>query len=183
MNDNWTPIESLTISSRSQGQKIWSGGADFKPETGNKDLDNLLKKQARFIIHDDTLYVNCKGLKYQGCVLGSWYAPGFRYEKDKICFICTKTGKKEAMRASMSGVIGGAIGGAINAAGQVKKRTCYLVNSDEKKVIRITDGYMEELLKEHSELLENFSKLEKEEKESAKVIIEYLNQLQLLNRY
>ena len=74
----------------------------------------------RFIIHNDTLYVNCKGLKYQECALGNWYAPGFRYEKDKICFICTKTGKEEAMKASMSGVIGGAIGGAINAAEQVK---------------------------------------------------------------
>jgi len=183
MNNDWISIDSLTISTRNNGQKTWSGGADFKPLTGNKETDKMLKKEARFIIHDDTLYVNCKGLKYQGCGFGNWYAPGFRYEKDKICFICTKIGKKEAMNMSMFGVLGGAVGGAISASEQMKKRTCYIINSDDKKVIRMTDKYMEELLSSHPQMLEEFNKMKKKDKESADVIINYLHQLQVLSKY
>lgn len=183
MNDNWTSIDSLTITLRNNGQKVWSGGADFKPETGNKETDKMLKKESRFIIHNDTLYVNCKGLKYQGCAFGNWYAPGFRYEKDKICFICTKIGKKESMKMGMFGALGGAVGGAISASEQMKKRTCYIIHSDEKKVIRMTEKYMEELLAPHPEMLEEYNQMKKKEKEAADVIIGYLHRLQLLSKY
>lgn len=96
MNDNWTSIDSLTIALRNNGQKVWSGGADFKPETGNKETDKMLKKESRFIIHNDTLYVNCKGLKYQGSAFGNWYAQGSGTKKTKYVSSVPKLEKRKA---------------------------------------------------------------------------------------
>ena len=79
MDGKFTALENLTIESRSKSKRFWNGGADFKPETGNKETDKLLKKDVKYIIHQDTLYVNCRQLRYQGCKFGNWYAPGFRF--------------------------------------------------------------------------------------------------------
>ena len=67
MDGKFTALENLTIESRSKSKRFWNGGADFKPETGNKETDKLLKKDVKYIIHQDTLYVNCRQLRYQGC--------------------------------------------------------------------------------------------------------------------
>ena len=37
MDGKFTALENLTIESRSKSKRFWNGGADFKPETGNKD--------------------------------------------------------------------------------------------------------------------------------------------------
>lgn len=70
MDGKFTALENLTIESRSKSKRFWNGGADFKPETGNKETDKLLKKDVKYIIHQDTLYVNCRQLRYQGCKFG-----------------------------------------------------------------------------------------------------------------
>ena len=85
MDGKFTALENLTIESRSKSKRFWNGGADFKPETGNKETDKLLKKDVKYIIHQDTLYVNCRQLRYQGCKFGNWYAPGFRFGTGRIC--------------------------------------------------------------------------------------------------
>lgn len=103
MDGKFTALENLTIESRSQSKRFWNGGADFKPKTGDKKTDKLLKKEVKYIIHQDTLYVNCRQLRYEGCRFGSWYAPGFRFGTNKICFIGTKIGKKQISEAVAGG--------------------------------------------------------------------------------
>lgn len=186
MNDNWTAMDTLSFTLRSNGEKKWNGGGDFKPQTGNEKTDKFLKKEARFIIHNDTLYVNCKGLKYQRCVFGSWFTSGFRYGEDKICFVCIKVSRKRAMQSAFTGLVGEAISaaaGANNVFEQYKHQTCYFIDSDKKAVKRMTVKYMENLLSEHPEMLHEFNKMEKKEKERADVILTYLQQLQLLGKY
>ena len=55
MDGKFTALENLTIESRSQSKRFWNGGADFKPKTGDKKTDKLLKKEVKYIIHQDTL--------------------------------------------------------------------------------------------------------------------------------
>ena len=95
MDGKFTALENLTIESRSKSKRFWNGGADFKPETGNKETDKLLKKDVKYIIHQDTLYVNCRQLRYQGCKFGSWYAPGFGFSTESVCMTRTKNKKKK----------------------------------------------------------------------------------------
>lgn len=177
INNQWIALDSLNVESRSQSGKLWGGGADFKPITGNKATDTLLKKQVGFVVYNDTLYVNCHSLKYQGGRLGNWYALGFRFGEDKIGFVFTKLlGMTQAMKT-------GALGGAIGAIDMLKKRTCYFIESDNKKVKRITKEYMEEILKDSPEWLESYRSVDIDRKESADVIIEYLSKLNLLDKY
>lgn len=186
MNNNWITIDSLSFTIRSNGDKNWSGGGDFKPQTGDEKTNKLLKKEARFIIHNDTLYVNCKGLKYQGCKFGNWFTQGFRYGENKICFVCVKVSRKRNMQIAFTGLVGEAISaaaGANNVFEMYKHKTCYFLDSDKKAIQRMTVKYMENLLSEHPELLEEFNKMEKKEKERADIILTYLQRLQLLDKY
>lgn len=42
-----------------------SGGGDFKIYNGDKELDKEIKKKTFAIEIDDTLYINCIGLKFK----------------------------------------------------------------------------------------------------------------------
>ena len=84
MDNKWSYLDSLKIETRSLGNKFWGGGADFKLLTGDGQIDKLLKKQARFVICNDTLLVNCRPLKYGKYRLGNGYAFGFRLGEEKI---------------------------------------------------------------------------------------------------
>ncbi len=183
MDGKFTALENLTIESRSQSKRFWNGGADFKPKTGDKKTDKLLKKEVKYIIHQDTLYVNCRQLRYEGCRFGSWYAPGFRFGTNKICFIGTKIGKKQISEAVAGGMLFGAIGGAIVASKQLKNKVCYLIESDSKKVKLITKNNMSTILLNYPEYSQEYNALPEEKKESAIIVIEYLIKAGLLMRY
>ena len=183
MDGKFTALENLTIESRSQSKRFWNGGADFKPKTGDKKTDKLLKKEVKYIIHQDTLYVNCRQLRYEGCRFGSWYAPGFRFGTNKICFIGTKIGKKQISEAVAGGMLFGAIGGAIVASKQLKNKVCYLIESDSKKVKLITKNNLRTILLNYPEYSQEYNALPEEKKESAIIVIEYLIKAGLLMRY
>ena len=53
-----------------------SGGGDFKIYNGDKELDKEIKKKTFAIEIDDTLYINCIGLKFKKRPIGAWFAPG-----------------------------------------------------------------------------------------------------------
>ncbi|MGL5253413.1 MAG: DUF6563 family protein, partial [Brevinema sp.] len=104
----------------------------------------------------------------------------------KICFVGIKLSKARAIRSAFIGLAGEAIvaaAGANNVFEQYKHQTCYFLDSDKKAVQRMTAKYMENLLSEHPELLEEFNKMEKKEKERADIILTYLQRLQLLGKY
>lgn len=183
MDGKFTALENLTIESRSKSKRFWNGGADFKPETGNKETDKLLKKDVKYIIHQDTLYVNCRQLRYQGCKFGNWYALGFRFGTGRICFISTKIGKEQTSEAVTAGILFGAIGGAIVASKQLKNKACYLIESDDKEVKLITKNNMRTILLNYPEYSQEYNALPEKEKESAAVIIEFLVKTNLLMRY
>ena len=47
MDGKFTALKNLTIESRSKSKRIWNGGADIKPETGNKETEKILKKKVK----------------------------------------------------------------------------------------------------------------------------------------
>ena len=65
LSDTWYPLEKMEFEYRSGNKSLWWGGANYKPITGNKETDKLLKKKARFLMYNDSLYVNNRGAKFQ----------------------------------------------------------------------------------------------------------------------
>lgn len=179
MDNKWSYLDSLKIETRSLGNKFWGGGADFKLLTGDGQIDKLLKKQARFVICNDTLLVNCRPLKYGKYRLGNGYAFGFRLGEEKICFVSLTVGKSEAVQGGLFGLVGG----AVVAADMLESQSCYIISSNSNKVERITSEYMEEFLKESPELLEHYRSVDKKRKGAADVVIEYLSKLGLLYKH
>ena len=71
---------------RSVNQLYLSGGADYEIYSiDNKQLTKYLKKRCYAVRLNDTLYVNCRNIRYKKYRFGSWYAIG-EMVKGKLYF-------------------------------------------------------------------------------------------------
>lgn len=182
-NDKWVTLEdTATIEERTNSQKLWSGGGNFKFTTKNKETDKLLKKEARFIIYEGKMYVNLRKLRAEGITFGSHYAQAYRYAEDKVCFIAPRKTSNAVIIGSM---LGGAIGGAIAVSADLNENpeVCYIMDSNEKKVKQIKAKEVSALLAESPLGPGLYEAYDKESKESAEVIIRQLKKLDLLKPY
>ena len=182
-NDKWINLEdSVWMEGRTKSQKFWSGGGNFKFTTGNKDTDELLKKEARLIIYEGKMYVNLRKLRAKGITFGSHYAQAYRYAEDKVCFIAPR---KTSNAVIMGGVLGGAIGGAIAVSADLNENpeVCYIMDSNEKKVKQIKAKEMSALLAESTLGPGLYETYDKASKESAEVVIRQLKKLGLLKPF
>lgn len=182
-NDKWINLEdSVWMEERTKSQKFWSGGGNFKFTTGNKDTDELLKKEARLIIYEGKMYVNLRKLRAKGITFGSHYAQAYRYAEDKVCFIAPR---KTSNAVIMGSVLGGAIGGAIAVSADLNENpeVCYIMDSNEKKVKQIKAKEMSALLAESTLGPGLYETYDKASKESAEVVIRQLKKLGLLKPF
>ncbi len=182
-NDKWINLEdSVWMEGRTKSQKFWSGGGNFKFTTGNKDTDELLKKEARLIIYEGKMYVNLRKLRAKGITFGNHYAQAYRYAEDKVCFIAPR---KTSNAVIMGGMLGGAIGGAIAVSADLNENpeVCYIMDSNEKKVKQIKAKEMSALLAESTLGPGLYETYDKASKESAEVVIRQLKKLGLLKPF
>ena len=182
LNDEWYPLEQLSFEYRSGNKSLWWGGSNYKPKTGDKRTDKLLKKNARFIIHNDSLYVNCRGLKVEGNVLGNWYSSAMVYDRGRILFIAIST--KARSNTSGAAFMFGMIGGAIAASSNKGNYQCYVLSpstADDGFVEPIDEQFMLKLLEGHDDLLAEYKAASKEQKSySPNVVIPILRKLGLV---
>ena len=113
---------------------------------------NSIKKKTFAIEIDDTLYINCIGLKFKKRPIGAWFAPGLIC-KGKVYFTAIPTGSNAAMAF-------GVVGAAVQSANAASSRVFYEVDDSEKKLKldRVDSKKMEELLQRYPELLERYQK-------------------------
>ena len=182
MNNIWHSLEQLEFEYRSGNKSLWWGGANYKPITGDKETDKILKKNARFLIHNDSLYVNCRGFAVKGLKFGNWYSSACVYDKDQFLFIAlsTKSRSNTAGAAMMFGVLGGAIAASSND----DDYQCYILtptSTDDAIIKPIDEKYMLELLEGHEDLQAEYQAIEKKKQRySPKVIIPILKKLGLV---
>lgn len=172
----------MRLEERSDSQKFWSGGGNFKFTTGDKERDKYLKKEVRFIIYEDQMYVNLRKLRAKGIAFGSHYARAYRYAENKVCFVAPR---KASNTVVMGGVFGGAIGAAVAVSADMSHNSevCYIMDSDEKKVKQIKAKEMSALLAESPLGPGLYETYDKAAKESAEVVIRQLKKLDLLKPY
>ena len=76
LNETSSSTLNVIKEKRNKKQLFMSGGGDFKIYNGDKELDKEIKKKTFAIEIDDTLYINCIGLKFKKRPIGAWFAPG-----------------------------------------------------------------------------------------------------------
>lgn len=183
MNNKWTDINIVRVEERSNDSKVFSGGGDFKLIAETEEANELLKKEARFVIYDGALYVNCRSLRCEKMRFGNWYARGYRLDYENICFIGTTVSKEAQQKVATYGYAFGLIGSFIAANNQIKNRSCYILTSDSSTVYRVSSKYMGAFLRNSPQLRKEYTKVDKKKKESPEVVLEYFNKLQLLSNY
>lgn len=169
MDNKWEELDSIHIKTHSKSHQMWWGGSDFAFTTGNKSIDKLLKKEAFAIAIDDTLYVNCRDLRFEGTPFGNGYVKARRIGKRSLLIVNKIIGKKIAQSEFVSAYMFGAIGGAISASNHMKRQVCYIIShgSNEKGVIDlrlINDRLMEKMLKKDTDLCNKYYSEEKDNK-------------------
>ena len=187
-NDKWVTLDdSVTVTLENTG-----GLGDLSFKTGDKDMDKLLKKEVRFIVYNDVLFVNNRKLKGKGVSLGKNYTQAFRYGKDSVCVVGPRSVKGGKVALYFAGNLAANLllvpltgTSVIVAPTKEAKPVCYLMTSDKRKLSMITDNYMEQLLadKSLSESLYKYKNEEKKKRETADVILKYLFDLNLLKPY
>jgi len=182
LTDTWFPLEQLRFEYRSGNRSLWWEGSNFKPRTGDKKTDKLLKKKARFIMYNDSLYVNCREMKVEGNVLGNWYSSAMAYDRGRFLFIALSTNARSntAGAAFMFGLIGGAIAASTNN----DNYQCYVLSptsAEDAFVEPIDEKFMLKLLEGHDDLLAEYKAASKEQNcYSPNVVIPILKKLGLV---
>lgn len=150
LNETSSSTLNVIKEKRNKKQLFMSGGGDFKIYNGDKELDKEIKKKTFAIEIDDTLYINCIGLKFKKRPIGAWFAPGLIC-KGKVYFTAIPTGSNAAMAF-------GVVGAAVQSANAASSRVFYEVDDSEKKLKldRVDSKKMEELLQRYPELLERY---------------------------
>ncbi len=181
---NWQEMDSLDVTERSQASKFWTGGSDFKMETGNDSLDHVLKKKAFAILCGDTLLLNCRRIYFEERNFGKGYVIAHLFGGNKICFVSGIPGSRGAGSAAvLGGAIFGAIGagvmGGIAAASNPKQEYCFLVGHErldgKVDVQMIGDEYMQRFESDSPEFYaEYMSETKRKKRERASHIMPLL---------
>lgn len=178
VKDNWVDVNSVSIEKRSATDKMWTGGADLKINVSDEALGKQIKQNARFILCDDSLFVNCRSLKYQNNALGNGFAKAYRLNNGDVFFVANKVQQSTPKRTTGSGFTFRVDDGKVTATDNNEKQSCYIISSDETKVVRVNRKYMKGLLQSNAVLSDSYNALSKKEQESIAVIVDYITQLQ-----
>ena len=185
-NDKWVEIKQPVKATL----KNTIGLGDMVFTTEDKELDKILKKEARFIVHDDILYVNNRKLKGKGTSMGKNYTQAFRYGQDSVCVVGPRgvKGGTAALYFSVNLAVNILLVPCTGTAVTVlplreSYPVCYLMTSDQKKLQMITPGDIDALLADDPVAQSYYNAYDKKQKESAKVVLQNLEELELLKAF
>ncbi|MBO6057515.1 MAG: hypothetical protein J6P64_04765 [Bacteroidales bacterium] len=155
--DRWQPLDSIYFDHHSKSRQIWIGGNEYSLTSDDKATKKILKKQAFAVMKGDTLYVNCRNLRFEKTRFGGGYTKAVRIGRDSLLFVNRIIGKAAQMDAAMSGYFFGALGGGLMAASQVKQQVCYLITSGANakgkiSISLIDDDFMHPIVKDDVDL-------------------------------
>ena len=175
LSDGGDVVTTLNKTKRSKSQIYLSPGADYEIYSeNNKELTKYLKQRTYAVRLDDTLYINCKHLKYKKYRFGNWYAQG-QLIKGKVYFQAQPLGQiaSSTLLPKEASKLRGSVGDAINAS-SLDDKVYYAINAATGEAEFVGKEMMTQLLASQPTLLEEFSQ---EESERADIIGKYLEQL------
>lgn len=150
LEGRWEQLDTVYFHIHSKDYQGWWGGNDYKLTTGNKATDKILKNDAFAVMQGDTIYLNCRNLRYDNCRFGNGYTKARRIGERSLLFVNRLIGRKQMndqiVVGAAFGLVGGVIGGAITVNKQMKNQVCYVISSgadeDGKIAIRPIDDHL-----------------------------------------
>lgn len=186
--DKWVPLDTVYGDMHSKSRQFWIGGNDYTLSTGNKLLDNKLKKEAFAVMQGEKLFVNSRVLRYQKTRFTNGFTRAMRIGRDTLLFCNQSIGAAAQGKQAVAGSMFGAVGGALVAANSINRRVCYIIcgKTDGKgrmEVEMVGDSLMERFLKGRDELREEYyAEPEEAQRILAKHIIPILREAGILGR-
>ena len=187
VSNNWHPLDTIMTTQHSKNHQLWWGGNDYVLTTGDSRVDKVLKKNAFAAMQGDTLYVNCRNLRYEKTGFGNGYTRAMRIGEHSVLFVNKMIGRSARNSVALTSVMFGGIAGAISASGYNKQQVCYLISwgADDKGHINIRlldDDLIEQMLKEHPDLwLEYRAEQDDSKRILAKRVVPLLEKAGLFN--
>ena len=184
----WEPLDTVYGEMHSKSRQFWIGGNDFTLSTGDKLLDNKLKKEAFAVMQGEKLYVNSRKLRYQKTRFTNGFTRAMRIGTDTLLFCNQSIGAAAEGRQAIARSMFGAVGGALVAANSINRRVCYIIcgKTDAKgrmEVEMFGDSLMERFLKGRDELREEYyAEPEEAQRILAKHIVPILREAGLFGR-
>ena len=169
-NNKWIKIEDSELSGiRSSVTTYYTGRFEINITHSNKTIDKILNTEARFIIHNGTMYANLYRLRYPKGrrLFGKHYVPAYRYDENKVCFIAPQSITIKS----------------ITKLDRTVTNVCYIIDSDDLNVKQLKAEEVRALLEKSPYGLGTYDSYEQESKESADIIIPQLKKLDLLKPY
>ena len=146
LEGRWEQLDTVYYDSHSKEHQAWWGGNDYTLTTGNKATDKILKNDAFAVMQGDSIYLNCRNLRYDKCRFGNGYTKARRIGERSLLFVNRLIGRNQEKDIIVVGAAFGAIGAAITANKQMKNQVCYVISSgadeDGKIAIRPIDDHL-----------------------------------------
>lgn len=157
----WETVDTLYAVHHGKGHQLWWGGNDFTMKSGDKNLDKAIKKDVFAVMMYDSLYVNCRPLRYEKTRFGNGYTKGMPIGEHSILIVNRMIGKNAVNHAISMGFFFGIAGGMIAANENMKQQVCYVIsfgaNEKGQVDIRLVDDQMiEMMLKGQDQLLRDY---------------------------
>ena len=169
-NNKWVTLEDTEQAGIKVSVKdIYLKHREFHFPHSNMKINEILEKEARFIVCDDIMFINLHKLRYPKGrrLFGKYYTVAYRYAKDKVCFAAPQS-------ITLKGVM---------KLDRQTKFVCYVMDSDELNLKQIKAKEVSALLAESSLGPGLYETYDKESKESAEVVIRQLKKIDLLKPY
>lgn len=160
-NDRWEKLDTIIIEQHSKTRQLWWGGNDFTLTCGDKTLDKVLQKEAFVVMHNDTMYVNCRNLRYEKTRFGGGFTKAMRIGDQSILFVNRMIGRDAMTRQLSNAYFFGTVGSILTARQLMKHQVCYVISwgADEKGKIAIRmidDTLICQMLEKHYDLIQEY---------------------------
>ena len=161
LEGKWQQLDTINCKSHSKSRQVWWGGSDYTLTTGDKELDNVLKKKAFAVMIADTLYLNCRNLRYEKTSFGGGYSRARRMGENSLLLVHRVIGKSAQKDEVLSSLVFGVVGEAITSNKQVKQQVCYVISNgaNEKGRINIqmiNDSLMNQMVQNREDLRKEY---------------------------
>lgn len=158
---NWVTVDTFSVIKRTKTEKFMSGGNDYRIVSKEKDINKAIKN-AFVIAQGDSMFVNCRHLRYQKTKFGRGYAKAWKIGTRSVLFVNMLIGKEVREEQMTVGFMFGLIGSMAVATKARKNQVCYVISdgADEKGKIQIRlldDDLIKQMLDEQApSLLKEF---------------------------
>jgi len=135
LEGKWEPLDTVYCKGQSKGHTFMWGYSNYKLTTGNKNIDRILNGTAFAVMQADSIYVNCRHLRFEKASFGKGYCKAARIGQNDLLLVNRLIGKEARENISkamdgpgvMFGAVGAGIAAGITANKQMKNKVCYII--------------------------------------------------------